>query len=382
MATTVAQLVTAIEAVAPPYLAEEWDNVGLLLGSPEDRLVGPVVLTIDLTDAVMDEAIKQRASAVIAYHPPIFKALKRITTADPKQRTLLRAARAGMAIYSPHTALDSAPGGLADWLCDALIDPSAKQFGDRRALKPFGHQPPSQQCKIVTFVPASAVDQVRGALASAGAGRIGQYVSCSFSTPGTGTFFGSGSSKPVVGAPGQLEQVAEVKLEMVCGRKSLALALTTLRQLHPYEQPAIDVYELAAHPRRDTGTGRRVTLDQPVTLTALADRVKARLGVGQVMIAEPPALRGREITMIGVCPGDGGSLVDAAVADGCQGYVTGEMSHHEVWACLDRGLSVILAGHTCTERGYLPLLAKKIAASLPEVQLIVSAADHDPLVAR
>lgn len=381
--STVADLVSAMDALAPPSLAEDWDNVGLLLGAPAEALRGPVVLTIDLTEAVLDEALALKASAVVAYHPPIFKALKRITSDSPTQRIVLRAARAGLAIYSPHTALDAAPGGMADWLADAVIDPATQEGADRRALRPHGHQPETQQVKVVTFVPAKHVEQVRGALASAGAGIIGKYVSCSFSTPGTGTFLGEAGTRPAVGAPGRMESAPEVRVEMVCSRKALALAITTLRSLHPYEEPAIDVYPLEPHPRRDTGAGRRLTLDHAVTLVALADRVKARLGVAQVMLAAPPgAKRDAPLQRVAVCPGDGGALVDEAVADGCEAYVTGEMSHHEVWACLNRGLAVILAGHTNTERGYLPTLAKSLGAKLPGVMMHVAKADVDPLGVR
>ncbi len=319
---------------------------------------------------------------MVAYHPPIFHPLKRLTGAQPGERNVLRAARAGLAVYSPHTALDAAHGGLADWLGDAVIDEAKGDGADRRALKPHPHQPGTQQVKIVTFVPAGAAEQVRGALASSGAGIIGNYVSCSFAIPGTGTFLAQGPAAPRAGSggAGQLEQVPEMRLEMVCSRAALALALTTLRSLHPYEEPAIDVYALEAHPRREVGVGRRLTLDHPVTLEALAARVKQRLGVPHVQFAHAPGTHGRALSMVAVCPGDGGSLIEAASADGCQAYVTGEMSHHEVWSCLNRGLGVILAGHTPTERGYLPVLARRLGETLPGVNWLVSKADADPLV--
>ena len=378
---TVADLVASIERLAPPTLAESWDNVGLLLGDLADPLRGPVVLTIDLTASVLDEALAARASAVIAYHPPIFHPMKRLTGAAPGERTILRAARAGLAIYSPHTALDAAQGGLADWLGDAVIDEAAGDGADRRALRPHAHQPATQQVKVVTFVPAAAAEQVRGALASAGAGIIGNYVSCSFAIPGTGTFLAQSGASPKAGsgAPGRLEEVAEVRLEMVCSRAALALALTTLRSLHPYEEPAIDVYALEGHPRREVGVGRRLSLDHPLALTDLAARVKARLGVPHVLVAAAPGLERQPVARVAVCPGDGGSLIEAASADGCQAYVTGEMSHHEVWSCLNRGVGVILAGHTAAERGYLPVLAKRLGADVPGVQMMVSRADADPL---
>lgn len=375
---TVADLVSAIEAFAPASLAEPWDNVGLLLGSRRDVLTGPVLLTIDLTEGVLEEALGMRCSAIICYHPPIFAPIKKVTDEGRNGSVLLRAARAGLAIYAPHTALDATTGGMTDWLADCLL--TSKETGtphtaDRRALRPAAVLGATEQLKLVTFVPREAVERVRLGLASAGAGKIGAYSVCSFAVEGTGTFFGDETSKPVVGQAGQLETATEVRLEMVCSRTSLAIALQTLRQFHPYEQPAIDVYELQAQPRREIGLGRRLILDQPQSIETLAARLKANLGVSVVSIARA---HHEPIKVIGVCPGSGGELAPLALAEGCQLFVTGEMKHHDVLANVTAGLSIALGGHTNTERGYLPHLAKELAKRLPTAAFAVSAADADP----
>ena len=376
---TVGALADALAAIAPLHLAEEWDNVGLILGDRDAALRGPVVLTIDLTERVMDECERMKAGAIVAYHPPIFSAIKRLTASDPRQKLVLRAAAAGMAICCPHTALDGAEGGLADWLADAVMDPDAPNSADRRALHPRADALDGQQVKIVTFIPAAEADRVRGALASAGAGIIGKYSVCSFAAPGTGTFLGAPDTKPAIGAPGELETVQELRLEMVCSRRSLALALATLRQFHPYEEPAVDVYPLEPRPVRTLGVGRRVMLDHAVDVRTLAARVKRALGVSHVLIGDATA--GKAVKCAGVCPGSGAELMDAAVEDGCDVYVTGEMKHHDVLAAMSRGLSLILAGHTATERGYLPTLAKRLGAAVKGVEFRVAGEDRDPLVA-
>ncbi len=383
MSTTtprLADLIAALEAIAPLDLAAEWDNVGLLLGSPDDALAGPVLMTIDLTGAVLQEAAQHQASAVIAYHPPIFHPLKRLTDREPVQRTLLRAARMGLAIYSPHTALDAAPGAMSDWLADAVLDAPATRAagGDRKALIPREAHAPGGDFKIVTFLPEAQLDAVRSALASAGAGQIGRYEACSFATPGTGTFFGARGSSPAVGRPGQLERVPEFRVEMVCSRRALPIALETLRRFHPYEEPAIDVYPLQPQPTRAAGPGRKITLDQPVPLAELGQRLKRHLGLPQVRVAASGEAS-RPLTHVGLCPGAGGSLADAALAQGCEVFITGEMKHHEVLAALRHGMSVVLAGHTNTERGYLPVLAERLMAALPSLRFVFSQADHDPL---
>lgn len=373
-------LVAALDRIAPFRFAEPWDNVGLLLGDPADALGGPVLLTIDLTESVLDEALAQRAGAVVAYHPPIFEPLARLTDRSAAERIIVRAARAGLAMLSPHTALDAVPGGVCDWLCEGLSAPAAdgKIHGDCRALVPLAQHPLplTQEVKITTFVPASHLDTVRNALATAGAGIIGHYRVCSFSTPGTGTFLGEPGTNPAVGASGTLQSVAEVRLEMVCAHAALPLALQTLRRFHPYEEPAIDVVPLVPQPVRDVGAGRRLSLDRPATVPELAARLRAFLH-SPVRYAD--AAHGAPVKVVGVCAGSGGELADKLRPEGCEVFVTGELSHHKTLALVNAGISVILGEHTGTERGYLPRLADKLVAALPGVDVVVSKADRDPL---
>ncbi len=371
MGVTGAELVDAIERLAPPTLAEDWDNVGLLAGDRSAPVDGPVLLTIDLTEAVMDEAESMNAGAIISYHPVIFAPIKRLTSDDPKQRLVLRAVRAGMPIYSPHTAIDAAPGGLNDWLASGL------GVGDTRALEV--HADRAARVKIVTFVPVEHAEQVRNALASAGAGRIGGYELCSFAAPGSGTFRGGEGTHPAVGQAGVFESVDELRLEMICPRGSTALAVETLRSLHPYEEPAIDVYDLQPLPLRRAGAGRRVHLDRPVLFSTLLERVKSHLGVERVKYAVPWSEPDHPVTSIGVCAGAGQSLLGAAATQGCEVFLTGEMRHHEILAALDRGIAVVLAGHTNTERGYLPAFAKRLAEAAPSMEFRVSGVDRTPV---
>jgi dinuclear metal center YbgI/SA1388 family protein len=379
----ISDLIVAVETIAPPCLAEEWDNVGLLIGSASWELEGPVLLTIDLTEEVAREAEKKRCSAVIAYHPPIFHAIKRLTDgpgSGGSERVALRMARAGIAVYSPHTALDAAAGGVTDWLADGL---GGEKCGDRRALRSSARRDPNQEVKIVTFVPAEAADKVRDALATAGAGLIGNYSVCSFSSEGTGTFRGNERSSPRVGKAERLESASELRLEMVCSRRALALAITTLRQFHPYEEPAIDLYPLEPKPDRRLGVGRRLMLDHPVGLGDLADRLKKHLGAERVQVAGAGGGGlGRKCSCIGIVPGAGGSVAMLALGEGCEVFVTGEMKHHEVAAATAAGLSVILGGHTATERGYLPRFAAMLRKQLPGAKFIVSVEDRDPVVSR
>lgn len=394
----VADLIAAMERIAPTYLAEGWDNVGLIVGSVERVIDGPLLLTIDLTPPVLAEAICLKARAIVAYHPPLFHPLKRLTDgpgSSQTERVLLGAIGAGIAVYSPHTALDAVDGGVTDWLADGVLEtrgashagtglpaggPSAG--GDRRAIKPLAERQSIDEVKVVTFVPLEALERVRSAMASAGAGLIGAYEVCSFTVEGEGTFMGREGTRPSVGEVGKLESVRERRLEMVCAKRSLALVLETLRQFHPYEEPAIDVYPLEPKPLRSVGVGRRIMLDKGTTLLDLGERIKRHIGAPSVQIAPASGIDAKTsvIQRVGLVPGAGASIVQAAIGHGCQVFVTGEMKHHEVLAATGAGVSVILGGHTRTERGYLPLLMKRLETELEGAKVVVSTRDVDPLM--
>ncbi len=378
----VRDLVNAMESIAPSAYAEAWDRVGLQVGTPEHELGGPVVLTIDLTERVLAEAVGMGASAIVAYHPPIWQELGRLTDASAPERIIRGAIEAGMAIFTPHTALDAAEGGVTDWLCEGLSAPAGESkeneiAGDCRSLSPHVEHDADQAVKIVTFVPPKHADEVRGALATGGAGIVGAYRLCSFATPGAGTFLGGEGTNPAAGQSGRLERVDEVRLEMVCSKHALPIALKTLREFHPYEEPAFDVYELMGKPRRRIGAGRRLLLDRPATIGELCERFKAHLGRARVRYALPDERA--TYTTLGVVPGAGASMLGIAAADGCELFVTGEMKHHEIVEALHKGVGVLLAGHTNTERGYLPRLARRIKEALPALDARISEADTDIL---
>jgi putative NIF3 family GTP cyclohydrolase 1 type 2 len=181
-----------------------------------------------------------------------------------------------------------------------------------------------------------------------------------------------------VGKVGELERVPEVRLEMVCSRSSLALAIAVLRQFHPYEEPPIEIHALQALPQRGTGEGRRVVLDQPVGLKPLLKCIKSHLGVEQLHVAVADSAP-RSFQTIGLCAGAGGGLLSMALAQSCQVFLTGEMRHHDVLAAQAAGCTVVLAGHTNTERGYLKVLGSRLTEHVPRKSIVISRRDADPL---
>ncbi|MDH3584434.1 MAG: Nif3-like dinuclear metal center hexameric protein [Phycisphaerae bacterium] len=379
------QVVQALQRIAPPHLAETWDNTGLLICPLRPkRAAKNILLTIDLTEAVLAEATAKKTHIVVAYHPPIFQPLRAIGPGPAASRIVAGCAEAGLAVYSPHTALDAVPGGLADWLAEGL------GTGRREPLRPSApvlSPSPDAPHKLVVFVPPDHVDRLRRALSNAGAGQIGDYEQCSFNLPGTGTFLGGKTTRPAVGRKGRLETVPEIRLEMICPGNALGAAVAALREVHPYEEPAFDIYPLTTPGAQEAdrpGAGRKVQLEKPVTLPTLLGRIKRHLKLRHLRVATAPAhRRGRRIGRVGLCPGAGGSLLAERLGDGDPGldlYLTGEMRHHDVLAANAAGVSVVLTEHTNSERGYLPTLRQRLRRELGrDYQVTISRKDAEPL---
>src|ERR1043165_2056709 len=203
---TIADMMTALQAMAPLSLAAEWDNVGLLIGDANAPLQR-MMTCLTVTPESAQEAVEAGAQLIVSHHPVLFRATKKFTTATPEGRMLLRLMQAGVAVYSAHTAFDNSTGGINDTLAQRL---------HLTGTLPLRTQSSERQCKIVVFVPDKDLTKVSDAMFAAGAGQIGQYRECSFRLAGTGTFFGSEQANPTVGQKGRREEVAEYRLEVLC----------------------------------------------------------------------------------------------------------------------------------------------------------------------
>lgn len=355
-------LLAVLEDYAPTRYAESWDNVGLLVGDAAQE-VSRVLLTIDYTPAVAQEAARDRCEAVISYHPPIFDGLKRISGAS----LIYDAIRRGIAIYSPHTALDVADGGTNDMLADAL------GLDEVRPLRLIAPTP--SEYKLVTFVPAESAEKMASALFAAGAGRIGDYSCCSFRTPGTGTFFGqTGLTNPAVGQAGQLERVEELRVETVVPIGRVDAVIRALRASHPYEEPAFDLVQLAAHPQ-SRGQGRIGTFAATVERSAVIERIKQQLELDHLLVAGPAD---GTITSAACCAGACGDLLTDALSQGAELYLTGELRHHDALRAAGRGMTVVCTLHSNSERAVLKRVAAHLAEYLPQLNIQISRADRDP----
>ncbi len=358
------EFLTTIDQIAPTQHAEAWDNVGLLAGDPQQD-VSRAMLCIDYTPEVACEAAGEKCDLIVAYHPPIFDPIKRVTAGS----LVFDAIRRGVAIYSPHTALDVAEGGTNDMLADAI------GLTERGPLRVGVNQ--ASQYKLITFVPAEHVEQVATELFEAGAGRIGDYSQCSFRSPGTGTFFGEPGTSPAVGESGHLERVPEIRLEMVVPIAALTKILAALRSAHPYEEPAFDLVQLAPPPIA-LGQGRVGKM--PATpRQQIFDRIKRALSIEPLLIAGPTE---GKITQAACCAGAGGSMLDDAIAAKAQMYVTGEIRHHDALRAASSGMTVVCTLHSNSERAILRRLAARLTETLPSLVILESRKDRDPFSVR
>lgn len=362
--TKLADFITAMEAIAPPSLAEPWDNVGLLVGDRSQK-VARAMLTIDYTPAVAEEARAAGCDLIVSYHPPIFTAHKRIV-ADGATSLVFDAIRRGVAIYSPHTALDVADGGTNDVLADLIA------LVDRGPLR--RREPANTHQKLVVFAPVEAADRVADACFDAGAGKLGAYSRTSFRAPGTGTFLGDETTNPAIGKAGEFERTDEVRIEMLVPIAGTDRVIAALRKAHPYEEPAFDIYQPVALPSPE-GIGRVGRLPSAITLEMVANLLKHGLGVGRLLVAGDP---GTMISSVALCAGAGGELLKDAIAKRVDLYVTGELRHHDALDANRAGMSVICTLHSNSERVTLTRLAERLRAALPAMTFHVSAADCDP----
>ncbi len=362
---TVADILPILEQMAPLSLAAEWDNVGLLLGERTAE-VGRVMTCLTVTPETAAEAVEAGAQLMVTHHPVLFRPVRCLTDETPEGRMLLSLVRAGVAVYSAHTAFDNAAGGINDAL--------ARRLGLAEVTSLRRTDGPSS-CKVVVFVPDSDLARVSDALFAAGAGRIGQYRECSFRLAGTGTFFGSEATNPAVGEKGRREEVSEWRLEVVCPAGRVEAVVAAMGRAHSYEEPAYDVYPLRPASSA-TGEGRLGRLPRPAPLDEFGRAVKQVLGARLVQRVGDPD---RTIERVAIACGAGGEFLADAIRGGAEVLLTGEMRFHDYLAAQARGLALVLPGHYATERFGVEDLAAHLQQHWPDLAIWASRRESDPV---
>lgn len=362
MTATLADVVTALETRYPPRTAESWDRVGLAAGDPAAP-VRRVLFAVDPVAAVVDEAVAWDADLLVTHHPLLLRPVHSVAATTYKGALLHRLVRAGCGLYTAHTNADSAHGGVAEALADAV------GLVGTEPLVP-ADAPPLD--KHVVMVPVADVDALVEALGAAGAGQVGDYARCAWTTTGQGTFTPLPGADPTIGTVGQRETVDEARVEMVAPRHLRARVLRAMREAHPYEEPAFDVLELAALPG-DTGLGRVGTLPEAVPLRDFAAAVaRAVPATAQgVRYAGDPDMPVRRVAVLG---GSGDSLFDAVRAADVDAYVTADLRHHPASEQQERAVfdagggaprpALVDLAHSASEWLWLPRAADALRADL------------------
>ncbi|WP_102027002.1 Nif3-like dinuclear metal center hexameric protein [Salirhabdus sp. Marseille-P4669] len=361
------QVIRVFEEWAPKTLAMEGDNVGLQVGTL-NRPVRKIMVTLDVLENVIDEAIEKQVNLIIAHHPFLYKSLSQIDTNQEKGRIIKKLIQHDITVYAAHTNLDLANGGVNDMLIEAL---GLESDG---AVMELGNEP---LFKLVVFVPESHEEQVRNALGENGAGHIGNYSHCTFQTPGIGTFKPMEGTNPYIGSQGELEKVKEVRMETIVPKSKLSIVLKAMEKAHPYEEVAYDLYPVELK-GQSYGLGRVATLKNPATLKQFAEHVKKALDV--------PSLRvvgdlNKEIKKVGVIGGNGNKYIHKVKRSGCDVLITGDLYFHTAHDALGIGLNVIDPGHhveKVMKRGVKDYLDKKCLEQGLEVEIIISEANTEP----
>ena len=314
MSEKIKNIINIIETYAPVSYQESYDNAGLTIGDA-NATVESVLVCIDITEAIIDEAIAKGAGLIISHHPLIFSGIKKITGANYVERCIIKAIQHSIAIYSAHTNLDAVLNGV-----NAKI---AEKIGllNLHCLQPLA----GDLLKLVTYVPETHASNVQSKLFEAGAGNIGNYESCSFNVKGEGTFKGNENSNPFVGEKGKLHHEAEIMIETILPKHLKNKVIEALLKAHPYEEVAYDIYQLE-NTNPQVGIGLVGELPEDISETLFLEKIKT---IFNVKCLRHTALLGKSIKRIAVCGGSGSSFLKQAIRNNADVFISGDFKYHE-----------------------------------------------------
>lgn len=311
----VKDIIAAIEEAAASIYQESYDNSGLQVGDPDDEVRG-VLISLDVTEAVLQEAIDRGCNMIVAHHPLIFSGIKRLSGRNYVERVVIKAIRNNISIYAAHTNLDNMSHGV-----NAKI---AEKLGliDIKILAPMK----DTLRKLYTYVPTGAAEAVKDALFAAGAGQIAEYSECSFGVSGTGTFRPSANANPIIGQPGGArEEVNELKIEVIVPKHRESQILQALFKAHPYEEVAYEMIALLNN-NQEIGAGMVGLLSEPMEEKDFLNLLKQEMGADCIRYT---ALRGKKVNKVALCGGSGSFLLRDAIAAGADFFVTADFKYHQ-----------------------------------------------------
>lgn len=360
---TVQDIASALEKLAPLPFAEDFDNVGLLVGDPAMEVSGALI-TLDTLEPVVKEAMEKGCNLIVSFHPILFKGLKKITGATYVERVVSRAIENRIAIYSMHTALDNVSAGVNGRICDQL------GLSDRNVLIPRK----GSLRKLTTYVPESGRDALLEALFAAGAGEVGNYSHCSFSSPGTGSFRPGQEANPAIGTKGKTHREPEAQLHLTYTVEREKKVLGALWQHHPYEEVAYEVTALE-NTYQKVGMGMIGSLEEPLEARDFLEVLRQRFGTPCIRHSDLPKKKIRRVAVLG---GSGAFAIDAARKAGADAFVTADIKYHEYFRA-EGDLLLADIGHYETEQFTKNLLCDYLTEKIPNFAFALSGTRTNPI---
>jgi len=359
----VQDVIMHLEGLAPLAYAEEFDNVGLLVGDKTTEVTG-VLVSLDTLEAVVDEAIETNCNLIVSFHPIIFKGLKKITGNSYVERVLIKAIEHKIAIFAIHTALDNAFEGSNAGLCEIIgLENKAILIPQAGTIK-----------QLTTYVPVANVDAVRTALFASGAGSLGNYTECSFSSTGTGTYKGNEQSNPVIGKKHDLQEVSEIKVTVRFAKHLEKHILKTLFTSHPYEEVSYEMITLE-NKNQHIGMGMIGQLPQPMDESTFLNHIKTRLNCPLIRHSK---LGGSLIQKVAVLGGSGSFAIDAAKSAGADAFITSDLKYHDFFSAENK---VLLAdiGHYESEAHIKNILVAHLKKKITSFAVLLSKTNTNPV---
>lgn len=357
------ELTSFLENFAPLAYQEDYDNSGLIVGNSEMEVSGALI-SLDCTEAVIDEAIENGYKLIISHHPIVFKGLKKFNGKNYVERVVMKAIKHDIAIYAIHTNLDHVSEGVNRKICDKL------GIRNPRILLPKE----KELRKLVTFCPLAEAENVRTALFDAGAGSIGNYSECSFSTEGLGNFKASELAKPFVGEIGKQHQESELRIETVYPVYLESKILAALHGAHPYEEVAYDLYPIS-NSHTQLGSGMIGNLETDQEELEFLQFVKETLGAKAIRYT---ALRSKKIRRVAVCGGSGSFLLPHALRAGADIFITADFKYHEFFDAEGK-LIIADVGHFESEQFTQELLLELITEKFSNFALRLTVQNTNPI---
>lgn len=357
------QLTDFLETVAPLAYQEEYDNAGLIIGDP-DREISEALISLDCTEAVLDEAIEKGIKLIISHHPIVFRGLKKFNGKNYVERVVLKAIKNDIALYAIHTNFDNVLAGVNKKICDKLGIKDCTILRPREgALK-----------KLVTFCPDAQAEKVRQSMFNAGAGWIGNYSECSYNTEGFGTFKAGKDTDPYVGEIGSRHKEAEVRIETIYPANIERKVIAALYESHPYEEVAFDLYPVS-NPYPQVGSGMIGNLETDQDEMEFLKRVKQEL---KTSVIRHTGLRGKKVRRVAVCGGAGSFLLPNALSAGADVFITADFKYHEFFDA-DGKLVIADVGHFESEQFTQELLLEIITEKFRNFALRLTIHNTNPI---